>query len=400
MASIRARDGKLFLDFYYANKRCREQTQLSDTPLNRRKLAKILNNISADISLEIFVYRDYFPESSKTREFLSLDDAAIARKQQNAGLVTIAQNKELRSIDFAKMAIEWLEVNICRWKPSYRKNVERILNKHLLPTFGTVQLHEIDRHSILQFRAKLADLRPVKSADYINHVMTTLRGVLLEGCQRYSLPTPYQNIKTLRVPQTQVHPFTLEEMTKIINAVRADFQDYFIVRFLTGMRTGEIDGLQWKHIDFDRKEILIRQALTDGRLTTTKTPSSVREIQMSAPVIQALQNQYARTGEKSGFVFCNSVGGPLDHRNVRDRIWKPLLNRLEIEYRRPYETRHTTATLWLAAGENPEWIARQLGHANTQMLFKVYSRYVPNLTRNDGASFDALIQQKFTGGAR
>jgi integrase len=62
-----------------------------------------------------------------------------------------------------------------------------------------------------------------------------------------------------------------------------------------------------------------------------------------------------------------------------------------MEYRRPYETRHTAATLWLASGEAPEWIARQMGHANTKMLFEIYSRYVPNLTRRDGSAFEQLL---------
>jgi len=59
--------------------------------------------------------------------------------------------------------------------------------------------------------------------------------------------------------------------------------------------------------------------------------------------------------------------------------------------RRPYQCRHTAATLWLGAGENPEWIARQLGHTTTEMLFRVYSRYVPNLTRRDGSAFERLL---------
>jgi len=61
--------------------------------------------------------------------------------------------------------------------------------------------------------------------------------------------------------------------------------------------------------------------------------------------------------------------------------------------RRPYQSRHTAATLWLAAGENPEWIARQMGHTSTEMLFTVYSRFVPNLTRRDGSAFEKLLQQ-------
>jgi integrase len=70
------------------------------------------------------------------------------------------------------------------------------------------------------------------------------------------------------------------------------------------------------------------------------------------------------------------------------------LRYLKMRPRRPYQTRHTAATLWLAAGERPEWIARQLGHTTTQMLFKVYSRYVPNLTRNDGSAFKAILAQQ------
>ena len=47
----------------------------------------------------------------------------------------------------------------------------------------------------------------------------------------------------------------------------------------------------------------------------------------------------------------------------------------------------------LASGENPEWIARLMGHANTQMLFTVYSRFVPNLTRQDGLAFTGLVSR-------
>jgi integrase len=60
--------------------------------------------------------------------------------------------------------------------------------------------------------------------------------------------------------------------------------------------------------------------------------------------------------------------------------------------------RHTAATLWLASGEAPEWIARQLGHASTEMLFRVYSRYVPNLTRRDGSAIDRLLASRFASG--
>lgn len=109
-------------------------------------------------------------------------------------------------------------------------------------------------------------------------------------------------------------------------------------------------------------------------------------------VRDALLDQREVTVDKK-FVFVNRNGGPLDRRNVAQRVWYPLLRYLELEKRNPYQTRHTAATLMLASGEAAEWIARQLGHANTEMLFRVYSRYVPNLTRNDGSAFEQLLNQ-------
>jgi integrase len=113
---------------------------------------------------------------------------------------------------------------------------------------------------------------------------------------------------------------------------------------------------------------------------------------MSSLVYHALQEQFTVTGKLDGYVFCSRNGSPLDHRNVTKRVWYPILRLLGLKVRRPYQTRHTAATLWLAAGENPEWIARQMGHVNTQMLFTVYSRYVPNLTRRDGSAFETFLK--------
>ena len=112
---------------------------------------------------------------------------------------------------------------------------------------------------------------------------------------------------------------------------------------------------------------------------------------MSAPVYEALMHQREVSFRCSKFVFCNRQGSPVEHRNVTQRVWYPLLSYLNLKKRRPYQTRHSAATLWLAAGENPEWIARQMGHTTTQMLFTVYSRYVPNLTRKDGSAIDQLL---------
>jgi len=200
------------------------------------------------------------------------------------------------------------------------------------------------------------------------------------------------------VRKVDVDPFSLQDVQSILATVRADYRNYFTVRFFTGMRTGEVHGLKWRYVDFEHRLIRVRETVVLGEDEYTKTDGSQRDIQMSQPVVEALAKQYEVTGQLSDYVFCNLMGAPLDNKNFTDRIWYPLLRHLGMTERRPYQMRHTAATLWLASGEAPEWIARQLGHTSTEMLFRVYSRYVPNLTRQDGSAMERLLASRLATG--
>jgi integrase len=234
----------------------------------------------------------------------------------------------------------------------------------------------------------------------INKIFEPLRQILNEAADRFNFRTVFQNIKALKNRKSDIHPFTLDEVSLILRTVRPDYRAYYTTRFFTGMRTSEVDGLKWKFIDFDRRLILVRETIVDGQEEYTKNDGSQREIRMSQMVYDALKLQEKATRHLSPYVFCNTLGTPLAHKNVTNRVWYPLLRHLGLELRRPYHCRHTAATLWLAAGENPEWIARQMGHTTTEMLFRVYSRYVPNLTRQDGSAFERLLLQNLTGVAQ
>ena len=67
---------------------------------------------------------------------------------------------------------------------------------------------------------------------------------------------------------------------------------------------------------------------------------------------------------------------------------------LDLPYRRLYQTRHTAATLWLAAGENVLWVSEMMGHADPHVTLQKYAKYAPDLTRRDGSAFEALLAQK------
>jgi integrase len=161
------------------------------------------------------------------------------------------------------------------------------------------------------------------------------------------------------------------------------------------LRSSEVDGLKWQYVDLEKRQILVREALVQGRVETTKTDGSMREIAMNHLVFAVLTSQREVIAKHSDYEFWMRSGNPFINRNVTNHIWYPTLRYLGLRPRRPYQTRHTAATLWLGSGENPEWIARQMGHSSTEMLFRVYSRYVPNLTRQDGSAFEQLLRAKF-----
>ncbi|KTG22839.1 integrase [Idiomarina sp. WRN-38] len=381
--AVRKETNKLFFDFNYLGKRCREQTTLDNTAANRKKLERILEKIEAEITLGSFDYGRYFPDSPRAETLSKRALTAVGGYHATPLLRQFAETW------FAEKEIEWRESQIV--------TVQGCLDRHILPALGHKEVGSITRAEILEFRASLAKVNTRSgkklSASRINHIMTPLRMMLNEAADRYEFSSPYRGIKSLNVPRTDVEPFTLEEVQQIIQRVREDFRQYYTVRFFTGMRTGEIDGLIWENVDFGRRQILVHQALVRGQVVPTKTDGSFRSIDMSQPVFDALKAQFEVTG-KTGLVFTTRKGTALSHVNVTKRVWYPLLEELGLRKRRPYQTRHTAATLWLAAGESPEWIARQMGHTTTEMLFRVYSRFVPNLTRQDGSAFERMLNQK------
>ncbi len=408
MGKVRTRieSGKLFVDFRYRGQRCREQTDFADTPANRRLLQGLLKRIERAISEGSFVYSAFFPDSPRAALMAApgLPPAIHGALGTPLGVpmpatMTSSNAAALAAAPlFATFAETWYVEMTPQWRPGYRENVRAVLDRDLLPRFGVQPLAFIGKAEVLALRAELAQ-RPGKKGTLgparINKILGVLRQILNEAADRFGLVPAFRGIKPLKLPRSDVQPFTLEEVQRILATVRPDYRHYLTVRFFTGLRTGEINALMWEHIDFTRSQILVRQTLVHGEAVPgAKTLGSVRDVPMLPMVRQALEAQFQQRDPDVAWVFATREGGPVDGHNFNNRIWLPLLRYLALKPRRPYQTRHTAATLMLAAGENPEWIARVLGHANTEMLFKVYSRFVPNLTRRDGLALAGLLEQR------
>lgn len=397
MGSIRtlASKGTLFMDFRFGGQRLREYSVLQDTPANRKRLQRVLDRIEAEITNGTF---DYLKTFGKSQSTCNAEDIAQPFPTEVTSVVSIPTSPL-----FADFANQWYAETEISWRRSYRVTQRGALNKYLIPFLGKKEVGQITKADVLAFRASLAKVTTRKGQNTlsnrrINAVMKPLRQILNEAADRFEFTTGFRNIKPLKMKRSDVQPFSLDEVQLILNTVRSDYVHYLVVRFLTGMRTGEVHGLKWKYVDFERKLILVRESIVLSEEDDLKTDGSLRDIQMNQMVYVALKAQYELTANLSEYVFCNSTGHPINNQNFINRVWAPLLRNLNLQHRRPYQMRHTAATLWLASGEAPEWIARQLGHTSTEMLFRVYSRYVPNLTRQDGSAMERLLASHLSQG--
>lgn len=378
MGNIRVTEaGYLYFDFFCKGVRCREYTELKNTPESLKLMNEAMRKIDGEISLGTFNYSRYFPGSRNELKILDTNTGS-------------------GRLSFEVYADRWYKNNKVAWKPSTRRDFDSILNLHLIPYFKGKALTEITKSMIKEFRTHLSELKGKKgrmSNKRINNILCVLRLMLNEAAEELDFTNPFVNIRPLTVKKPEIMPFSLDEVLIFLSAIRNDFYNYYAVRFFTGMRTAEIDGLKWKYVDFKNRKIIVRETWEGNQWVSPKTESSIRDIDMSKVVEDALIDQKQKTGDEE-LVFSSKGGRPLDYNNVSKRIWYPTLKMAGLALRNPYQTRHTAATLWLASGENPEWVSKQLGHSNSEMLFRVYSKFIPNLTRQDGSAFESLLSKK------
>ena len=269
MGAIRTTpSGYLYFDFRYRGVRCREYTTLQDSPANRKKMEQVLARVQAEITLGTFDYGAYFPGGSRaalfTRPPAPREDVA-----------------------FEPFALQWYEHNKVSWKPSVAHEFLGTLKKHLFPRFEGRSVTEVTAADVKRLRADLAQCpgrkgRPL-SAKRINNICGVLRLILAEAANHFGIGNPFDTIKPLPVPKSDIDPFTFEEMAIFLHGVREDFYNYYFVRFMTGMRTGEIDALGWEHVDWLNKKLRVRRGLYRGQFVPPKTSSSVRDIDLLPP---------------------------------------------------------------------------------------------------------------------
>ncbi|MCL1139568.1 Arm DNA-binding domain-containing protein [Shewanella pneumatophori] len=385
MVHIRIRpNGRIQFDLHLYGCRFREGTKLMATPKNLASAKATLKQMNAEIDLGSFQYRDYFPKSKKVTKFEKLQRNKYPDRQYPF---------------FDTFSNQWFERQKAKWKNSYRDTVRNTLDKYLIPQFGNTLVNEVTLAQVDFFRQGLMegekkDGSRLLSNRRINNILWPLVAIVSLAAEECKFDYSLRRYRCLKEEKAESHPMTIDEVRQFLANVPKQWKDYFIVRFWTGMRSCEVHGLEWQHIDFDHRLIRIRQNWVNGETCDVKTPKSRRELKMCDSVFEAFKRVKEANRPDSNFVFIGPSGTPLETHFVSRKLWYPTLKKAGLRLRRPYETRHTAAVLHIAAHENPLYVSQMLGHSDTRLLFDVYAPYVANASRTDGNAFDSLMREQ------
>jgi integrase len=164
--------------------------------------------------------------------------------------------------------------------------------------------------------------------------------------------------------------------------------------FWSGLRPSEAVALRWKDIDFEKGIIRVRRAKTvyDDKPGATKTKRSRRYVRLLTLARESLLAQREHTRLQNGEVFINpDTGEGWSGAIPLRKAWKTALERAGVEYRKPYQTRHTYATMMLISGEDPLWLAVQMGHTNMSMIIRHYAHWMPDRSPEAGKKAEAMF---------
>ena len=361
ISGVEVRDGSIRLNFTYEGQRHRKTLLVNGKPLpptlaNRRYADRMIDEIRDKIRLGVFVMAEYFPASGTAAGLTvgaQLDTWLAGQRIENstkAGYSSAIKFWKAAPYDDAKSA-----------------------------TMGDLPLRRLVPSHI---KIAIAS-RPGLSGKTVNNYVSVLRDALeLAVTDKVLKDNPVDSIKRAKYQKPVPDPFSAEEREKIIAkmAERHPGQVANMVEFWfwTGMRTGEMFGLSWRHVDLASGTVLVTETVVRGEEKDSTKTDVARTVRLNSRALAALQRQRQHTQmADDGRVFHDPRYGAGWHeeRAFRRSFWEPVLKALGMRYRRPYNCRHTYATAMLMAGMTPAFCAKQLGHS-VEMFLKTYAKWI------------------------
>lgn len=293
-----------------------------------------------------------------------------------------------------------------------------LIRLHIVPTIGGVALSKL---SPAHLQGLLATMEKASASPKLRVlVYGVLHRALGQALQWGMVPRNVcEAVQRPRAPRPTMRTLNATQVSQLLEAVRVDrLEALYVLAVTTGLRQGELLGLQWENVDLDNGAVQIRHQLQEvaGKLALVepKTSRSRRRVDLPALAVVALMEHRKRMRAQrfsigEGYVFTDTEGGPIRKSNLRRRSFAPLLTLegLRTKLRKEgvpedalpkplprirfHDLRHTAATLHLQGGTHPKVVQEMLGHSTISMTLDTYSHTVPSMQKEAAANMDRLL---------
>lgn len=307
---------------------------------------------------------------------------------------------------FKEYAETWLFGYVKRLRrQSTFERYQDVLRRHVYPTLGSRPIDKIGRGEIRELLLQLYGRGLSRSS--ICLIRDVIGGPLSFALDEEIIPSNpasgiTKKLQLRRDRKIEIEPLNGDEVALFLDTCAThspEYHPFFLCAMRTGMRLGELLGLQWGDVDWSGKFIRVSRSYKLGRLTPTKT-GKVRRVDTSNQLLETLKTLHVArkkealesgAGEVIATIFHR--GGKHMEQNYIRRVFKRLLVKAGLREIRLHDTRHTFASLLLSDGASPVYVKEQLGHTSIQMTVDIYGHLIPSSNRE---RVNRLDSQSFT----
>lgn len=286
-------------------------------------------------------------------------------------------------LTFGDYLDQWLDSVKDSLRPGAFRRYEEAVRIHIKPTLGNVKLSRLNSLQLQKlYRTKTHEGLSPRTVQIIH---ATMHKALKQAVKWTLIPrNAAESATPPRPTKREIQPLTQEQMRTLLDTVRGDkLEALYILACTTGMRQGELIGLQWKDLDLEDETLRVNRSVFNGAVNPPKTNAGRRTIRLSKLATAALKAHklnVARTGRIAEWVFSTSVGTPLSCHNLHNRSWKPLLKKAGLPHStRFHDLRHSCISLLLSKGIPIKVISEMAGHADVSITLSVYGHVLPNM---------------------
>ena len=316
-----------------------------------------------------------------------------------------------------KMTVnEWLDI----WLKDYQIGVkdstaylyERQAKLYLWPALGNIPLETLKAHMVQRLYNSLSqehDGQPALSAKTIKNIHGVLHKALQQAVLlNYIRYNPTTECVLPKIVKKEIHPLTDQQTAQLLNLLKGSkYEIPLTVDLFTGLREGELLGLMWDCVDFEKGTILVNKQLRRSQRKggtyyfsppknnksrcLTLAPSVIQLFRLQKLEQNSMRMEAGDAWEGHGLIFTNQTGGYLSYRTVYDRF-KRIVRNIGAPATRFHDLRHTFAVASIKSGDDIKTVQENLGHATAAFTLDVYGHVTKQMKQDSAARMEQFIK--------